>query len=223
MGRARCPLPAAEAGGAPRRGSSRILLAALPFVALLLAAGAYVGRGLWTSNLHEVAPGKLWRSAQMSPPDVAALVREKGIRILIKLRKEDPDNAQHEREEAACREAGAEFVTIPFSPKHLPPPERVRELIAALEKGPFPELLHCRTGADRAGLAGMLYLAVVERRPFEEAVASQLSWSTGHLPIGDGRGVDLFVDLYRETGGGRDLWTWILEDYPRLYAAHHRE
>ena len=199
------------------------MLATLPFLALLLAAGAYVGRGLWSSNLHEVAPGKLWRSAQVSPSALADLVRGKGIRLVINLRKEDPDNAQHEREERACREAGAEFVTIPLSPKHLPPPERVRELVEALERGPFPALVHCRTGADRAGLAGMLYLAVVERRPFEEAVGSQLAWSAGHLPLGDGRGVDRFVELYRETSGGRDLKSWILEEYPALYEAHHRE
>ena len=195
----------------------------LILLALLLAAAAFVGRGLWTANLREVVPGRLWRSAQMSPDSVAELVREKGIRLVINLRKEDPGNVQHDREEDACRAAGAQFVTVPLSPKHLPPPDRLRELLEVYDKGPYPALVHCRSGADRAGLASVLYLVAQAGRPLDEAVGSELSWHTGHLPIGDGRGVDEFLDLYRRTSGGRDLRTWILEEYPKLYASRREE
>src|SRR5262249_56589866 len=136
--------------------------------------------------------------------------RAKGIRLVVNVRKEDPGNVVHDREEAACRAAGADFVTIPLSAKNLPPPDRMREVLDVFHKGAQPMLVHCRSGSDRAGLASAIYLVVEQGVPLEEAVDRELSWRTGHLPIGDGVAVDRFVELYRATNGGRDLRTWIL-------------
>jgi len=60
------------------------------------------------------------------------------------------------------------------------PAEKMDALIGHLRRGPAPVLVHCRAGADRAGLAAALYLAATGRAP-EEARA-QLSLRYGHFP-----------------------------------------
>ena len=41
-------------------------------------------------------------------------------------------------------------------------------------------MMHCKSGADRAGLMSALYLLIVEKRPAREA-AQQLAWKYGHV------------------------------------------
>ena len=55
-------------------------------------------------------------------------------------------------------------------------------LIAVMGKAAKPLLIHCKDGADRAGLASALYLAVVKK--VEPKVAeAQLSFRYGHISL----------------------------------------
>jgi protein tyrosine/serine phosphatase len=55
-------------------------------------------------------------------------------------------------------------------------------LIALMEKADKPLLIHCKDGADRAGLASALYLAIVKRVDPKMAEA-QLSFRYGHISL----------------------------------------
>jgi protein tyrosine/serine phosphatase len=105
----------------------------------------------------------------------------------------------------------------------LSPPEDIEALVAQLEEGPYPMLLHCRAGADRAGLASVLYLMVVEHKTLDEATAAELTWRYGHVRVGKAAYIDEFLDLYRTTAGGRDLKSWLKDVYPGVYAQHRAE
>lgn len=173
--------PALRLAG-PRPGRRALALAglvALLALALLLAWPAWLQlRG----NYHVVLPGLAYRAAQ---PDGAALRRaqaQDGIRSVLNLRGAQPDAPWYRAEIAASAELGLVHADFGLSATREPTPQRLAELVALMRRLPPPVLIHCRSGADRTGLAAALYLAAIAGRPPAEA-AGQLSLRYGHLGL----------------------------------------
>ena len=61
-------------------------------------------------------------------------------------------------EREACRAAGIELVDFKLTSRSLPSREEILALDAIFERLPRPFLMHCKSGADRAGFAAALYL-----------------------------------------------------------------
>ncbi|MBK1634643.1 phosphatase domain-containing protein [Rhodovulum adriaticum] len=122
-------------------------------------------RILWT-NLHEIAPG-IWRSNQ---PDRRRLHRyhAMGIRTVVSLRAATPSSHMLFEQET-CAELGMTFLTATIRARRLLPPERYLALLDIFETAERPLLFHCKSGADRAGLAAALYLMHIEGKSVEEA------------------------------------------------------
>ena len=147
------------------------------------------------SNAHWVSPS-LVRSAQPSPGQIKAWA-EKGIRTILNLRGEERGTGDYLLEREACEKYGLTLISIPLGSREAPIPERMRrlaEIFATMEK---PALLHCKSGADRAGLASVLYLHLCEGVPMEQARA-QLSLRYGHMKSGRTGILDAFIDRYIE-------------------------
>jgi protein tyrosine/serine phosphatase len=60
-------------------------------------------------------------------------------------------------------------------------PDTRTAILAILRQTPKPLVIHCRSGADRAGLIAALYLVAMEGQRAETAV-QQLSLFYGHVP-----------------------------------------
>ena len=67
-----------------------------------------------------------------------------------------------------------------------------RDLFATLET---PTLIHCKSGADRAGLMSALYLLIAKERPAREAMG-QLDWKYGHVKAAKTGLIDAFFLSY---------------------------
>ena len=52
--------------------------------------------------------------------------------------------------------------------------------------------MHCKSGADRAGIVAVMYKLLHEKAPFEEAV-EQLSFKYGHIKQGKNRHARSFL------------------------------
>ncbi|ASP86638.1 protein tyrosine/serine phosphatase (plasmid) [Sinorhizobium meliloti] len=61
-------------------------------------------------------------------------------------------------------------------------PRQARQLIALLQTVPKPIIIHCQAGADRTGLASMLYIQQIAGTD-EEISERQLSVRYGHIGI----------------------------------------
>ena len=132
---------------------------------------------LWWTNMAEIVPG-VWRSNQPSPRRLARY-KAMGIKTIISLRGDAP-HSHNLFEEEACRELGLELRVAGFQARKAPKREKLLDLLDILETTERPFLMHCKSGADRAGLASALFLMHVEGRPVEEA-AKQLSFRHLHL------------------------------------------
>ena len=172
--------------------------------------------GLLDDNLRTVVEGKFYRSAQMDGAGFAKTIRDKKLGCVVNLRGASKE-AWYSDELAACKAAGTAHVDVDLWADKPPPPKEMKKLVEALDQGPFPMLVHCKAGADRAGLASALYLIVVEKVPARKAVDEQLNWHHGHVSWVSAAAMDEFFELYFKNGNGKDFKAWVLEDYPNLY------
>lgn len=209
--------------GAPtairNRGRRRWLACALGSLLGLavIAAGLGFYTGRFGDNLREVSPFKCYRSGQLSPKALRRCVQDYGIRCVVSVRGGSDRAAWYREEVQVCQELNCQHAAFDISLNHLAEPKEVDGLVARLEQGPYPMLLHCKEGADRAAFGSVLYLMIIEHKTLDEALAAALTWRYGHVAIGRAAVIDEFFELYRATADGKDIKTWIKEVYPRLY------
>ena len=128
-------------------------------------------------NAHEVDAG-VWRSNQPDPGVIRKLAGQ-GFRAVLNLRGAT-EYGSYLLEREACRAAGIELVDFKLTSRSLPSREEILALDDLFARLPRPFLMHCKSGADRAGFAAALYLMLQRGMSAEEAQA-QLSWRYLHL------------------------------------------
>ena len=133
-------------------------------------------RVLWT-NLFQIAPG-VWRSNQPSARRLGRYHRM-GIRTILNLRGRDRYSFYLFEREATAR-LGIELIDFKTYARSLMPAEVMLDLLDIFDGIERPFVIHCKSGADRAGLASALWLLHVENRPVAEA-QRQLHWRYAHL------------------------------------------
>ncbi len=167
-------------------------------------------RIFWT-NFHAVKPGKLYRSNHPTPGNLRAFTARAGLKSLINLRGQTRSGSDALSREAASK-LGLDFYDMAFESRGAPHKERILRLAEIIRTMRAPALLHCKSGADRAGLAAGLYI-LIEGGTVEQALA-QLSLRFGHIKQSKTGILDAFFELYRRTGEGRkEFLDWVREDY----------
>lgn len=136
---------------------------------------------------------KAWRSAQPAPHDFARFKRM-GIKTIVNLRGERMSGS-YWLEKAACKRLGLRFENCVVRSRAAPSREELRAARALFDRIEFPALIHCKSGADRAGLMSVLYMHLVEKQPIEQAV-EQLSLKFGHIKQADTGVLDHFFACY---------------------------
>jgi len=170
------------------------------------------------SNLHQISP-EMWRSNQPSPRQVLAHARERGIRTILNLRG-TTTKGYYLLEKEACQQAGIELVDFQVFSRDPPTRETIFAARDLFERIEYPALMHCKSGADRAGVMAVLYKLLRERVPYEEA-AEQLSGKYLHVRQGKTGVLDAFIESYAAYNAGRPRgqWKpfldWVAEDYDR--------
>ena len=162
-------------------------------------------------NRHRLGR-RAWRSAQPAPHQVAALQRL-GIKTVINLR--GPRHCgSYWLEQYACARHGIRLVDFQIRSRAAPSREEVLGARQLFQQIDYPVLMHCKSGADRAGLMSALYLICCERRPAEEA-RRQLALKFGHIRQSDTGILDHFFDRYVDENarGPIDFFEWIEQRY----------
>ena len=133
-------------------------------------------RKIWR-NEHAVDRG-VWRSSQPDPGMVRRLAGQ-GFKAILNLRGAT-EYGSYLLEREACQAAGMELVDFKLTSRSLPSREDILALDAIFADLPRPFLMHCKSGADRAGFAAALYLLLQKGLSPEEA-QQQLSWRYLHV------------------------------------------
>jgi protein tyrosine/serine phosphatase len=156
--------------------------AARILAAVVLAATGYAAHCWATGNLHVVEPGRLFRSGQPSPEQLANWRARYGIVNVLNLRGANPGADWYEAEKTAAAALGVTLIDYGMSAKRDLTPAQVESILGILDGLTGPTLIHCRSGVDRTGIVSALYLAHVVKAG-EFAAELQLSPVYGHLPL----------------------------------------
>ena len=146
-----------------------------------LAIGGFALYLVVVDNFHVVSPGVVYRSSQMSGAALTRTIKEHGIKSVLNLRGPGPTQDWYIAEIEAARASGVEHFDIPLSATRELTDEQLEALMDILHRAPKPLLIHCKSGSDRTGLAGALYLYGIEGQPARLA-NRQLTALYGHLP-----------------------------------------
>ena len=145
------------------------------------------------NNFYDLGGG-MYRSSQPSPSQIRSYHRRLGLRTIVNLRGESPYGT-YPLEVAVCRELGIDLVDLTLFSRSPPSRRRIHLLKDVFASIAYPALLHCKSGADRAGMAAALYRILHLGHPVEEAM-KELDWIYGHFK-GARTGVqDFFLASY---------------------------
>jgi protein tyrosine phosphatase (PTP) superfamily phosphohydrolase (DUF442 family) len=167
-------------------------------------------RLVW-SNWGIVVPGRLYRCNHPTPGRLQRVARRHGLRSVINLRGATGNGSDALSRERAAR-LGLRFIDVPFSSSAAPSRGQVLALAGALRSAEPPVLLHCKSGADRAGFAASVFL-VMEGRKVDDALR-HLSLRFGHLRRSRAGALDaVLLQFAREAEGRKSFLDWVREDY----------
>ena len=154
---------------------------------------------------------KLWRSSQPAPTDIRWLAK-RGLRTIINLRGGRAFGAWP-LEVEACAQAGIELVNLPMFSREPPTRENIHATKDVFDRIAYPALVHCKSGADRAGLAATLYLILHRNVPVAEAM-QQLSFRYGHIRSSRTGVLDAMFRTYLERAApkGLSFLEWVDSD-----------
>jgi protein tyrosine/serine phosphatase len=181
-----------------------------PHLSSLIADHAFL-RLVW-GNWAEVIPGRLYRSNHPTPARLGWLVRRFGIRTVINLRGVERYTGSNVLSEAAAARLGVAHVYIPFESRGAPRRERILRFYEIYRAMAEPALVHCKSGADRAGLAAGLVI-LFEGGTAAQALA-QLSLRFLHFRRSKTGILDaFFLRFQAEAEGRKGFLDWVREDY----------
>lgn len=147
---------------------------------------------LWWHNLHQIDKN-MWRSNQPTPRRIEHAA-QLGIRTIINLRGPRSDGGWR-LEAEACVRHGLELVDFTVRSRAAPDKQMLFDTKALSDSIEGPALLHCKSGADRAGLMSALYLLMQKNRPVAEA-SQQLSFRYLHVKQAKTGLLDAFLTAY---------------------------
>ncbi len=147
----------------------------------VLMMGLYVGVLHLTGNFHEVIAGQFYRSGQLSAAALSEEVRRYGIKTVINLRGSSP-RQWYTDEVAEAKQLGITHIDFKMSARKQLTLDKVKTLIALMRDAPKPLLIHCQGGADRSGLAAVIYMNQIAGQN-EDLAELQLSPLFGHFGI----------------------------------------
>lgn len=167
------------------------------------------------SNLHQISP-EMWRSNQPSPRQIQRHVEQRGIKTIVNLRGEST-RGYYLLEKETCEALNIDLVDYQVFSRDTPTKNAVLATEALFSNIQYPALMHCKSGADRAGLMSVLYELARRRRPLMDAL-KQLSLRYLHVKHGKTGMLDAFFEAAIEAGvvTANDFFTWIENDYDRV-------
>ncbi|CAN5785664.1 tyrosine-protein phosphatase [soil metagenome] len=166
---------------------------------------AYLRLGF--SNAHWISD-ELVRTNQPWPFQLAEWKR-RGVKTIINLRG-GFDASFHALEKDACLRLGLTMVDFTITSREVPSRARVHGAKALFETIEYPALMHCKSGADRAGIMSVFYMHFRQGKTIREAL-DQLSLKYLHIKQGKTGVLDYTFERYLAEGepAGQSFLEWV--------------
>lgn len=167
------------------------------------------------NNLHAL-PGGLYRCSQPSPGQIRKYHRKYGIKTIINLRGAD-DTRRYALEAQVCEELGIQLIDFKgIMSRSAPYTEVLQKAQTLFDEMAYPALIHCKSGADRAGFAAALYRMFRLNEPVDAAIR-ELALKYGHLKGSKTGILDFFFEEYLRANAKSPIsfMDWLTTVYNR--------
>lgn len=170
---------------------------------------------LFYNTRTRVGPG-LFRSSHPLPYQLRG-ARAAGVRTVLSLRGAETHIGSNQLEWDTCQAIDLPLVHYPIGSRDAPSRQQVLDIIEMFRTLPGPLLVHCKSGADRAGLASTIYLLTEQQRPLDEALKQMDFWRHGHVKQAKTGILDHFFETYRQfqAAHGTAFEDWVRHHYDR--------
>lgn len=163
-------------------------------------------------NLHQISD-EMWRSNQPNPRQIAEHARLRGIKTIINLRGPST-RGYYLLEKEACAAAGITLVDFQVFSRDTPTPETIFAAKDLFDTITYPALMHCKSGADRAGIMSVLYMIFRQGQSVAQA-KQQLSKTYLHMREGKTGLLDAVFEDYLAYAQDKEIAfeTWVRDVY----------
>lgn len=145
-------------------------------------------------NFHRLSD-EAFRSSQPTMWQLRRMVKKHGIKTILNLKGANPNSAYWYLEQEQCAKLGVKLVDISIASRSIPTLERLHRAKAVFGEIEYPVWMHCKAGADRAGIYSTLYQHFRQGRPIEATDQLKL-WPYGHIRHSRAGKFDHLLDLY---------------------------
>ena len=136
--------------------------------------------------------------------------RDRGVKTVINLRGGGYETGFYVLERDACARYGLVLVDFAVSSREAPTRAQVEGAKALFETVQYPAIMHCKSGADRAGIMSVLYAHFRLGLPIREALR-ELSFRHLHIRQGKTGVLDYVFERYLLEGEpqGMSFLDWV--------------
>ena len=168
-------------------------------------------RIFWTS-LSKL-PDNMYRCNQPYPFQIKKYKKIYNIKTVINLRGERNCSSYY-LEKEYCDNNNIKLYNFPISSRDLPTKDTIKSFFLLLDKIKYPAIMHCKSGADRAGIAASLYLIYKKKYDVFDA-AKQLSFKHLHIKYAKTGILDYLFETAIKKGKNspHDFIKWINSGY----------
>ncbi len=160
-------------------------------------------------------PGGFYRSNQPDPRFLRQMIRSNRIRTVVCLRGENDQHGWYRLEKHVCAELDVNFQAATVYSRGLLTIPEMDELRTVIEKIELPALIHCKSGADRAGYVSMLFRHYRLGEPLEQASA-ELRLRYGHFKGAKTGVLDYQIQCYLSQRDKRQSFReWLVSGFNR--------
>lgn len=157
--------------------------------------------------------GGMFRCSQPNPFQFVRYRKQYGIKSVLNLRGPNPYGS-YPLEQEICQKLDIQMVDLPIYSRRSPRREEILALKTVFANLEYPALLHCKSGADRAGIGSALYRLLHLGHPID-AVLPELHLKYGHIKQSKTGVLDHFLHTYhaRNNRDPIDFLEWVQSEY----------
>lgn len=160
-------------------------------------------------NFHQISE-EAYRSSQPTMWQMRREVKKRGIKTIVNLKDANEESAYWLFEREQCAKLGIKLVDTRIASRSIPDAERIRRAKEIFDTIEYPVWIHCKAGADRAGIYSTLYMYFRKGVPIEQIDQLKL-WPYGHIRHSRAGKIDHYFAqfvAYRKEHPEADLLSW---------------